>query len=168
MNESIQNDGIKCFAYALIYIDIKAWMSIYNTQKTIQYSYWPQWKIMLVIEVSGVSTQKIMWGPLGGDTCTNGDPFLITWLNFLSNHPQWGVEWNYLSIPKLQKLHCWSLGIDESFHHTLYWMILLIHTIISDWMCQCSWQLLNYHSKHERTGPYKEVQIWWKKKWQVC
>ena len=30
------------------------------------------------------------------------------------------MGWYYLSIPKLQRLHRWSLGIDEYFHLTLY------------------------------------------------
>ena len=28
--------------------------------------------------------------------------------------------WNYLSIPKLQRLHRWSLGMDKKCHPTLY------------------------------------------------
>ena len=28
--------------------------------------------------------------------------------------------WNYLSIPKLQRLHRWSLGMDKLCHRTLY------------------------------------------------
>ena len=39
----------------------------------------------------------------------------LTWMNFNPNmdeqsHTQWSVGWNYLSIPKLQLLHRWSLG----------------------------------------------------------
>ena len=30
------------------------------------------------------------------------------------------MQWNYLSIPKLQRLHRWSLGRDKKFHPTLY------------------------------------------------
>ena len=30
------------------------------------------------------------------------------------------MGWNYLSIPKLQWCHCWSLGRDKLFHPTLY------------------------------------------------
>ena len=30
------------------------------------------------------------------------------------------MGWNYLSIPKLQRLHCWSLGMDKWFHPTVY------------------------------------------------
>ena len=30
------------------------------------------------------------------------------------------MEWIYLSIPKFQRLHCWSLGVEKSFHPTLY------------------------------------------------
>ena len=30
------------------------------------------------------------------------------------------MEWNYTSIPKLQRLHLWSLGMDKWFHPTLY------------------------------------------------
>ena len=29
------------------------------------------------------------------------------------------MGWNYLSIPKLQRLHRWSLGMDKQFHPTL-------------------------------------------------
>ena len=28
-------------------------------------------------------------------------------------HAQKSVGWNYLSIPKLQRLHRWSLGMDK-------------------------------------------------------
>ena len=31
------------------------------------------------------------------------------------------MGWNYLSIPKLQRCNCWSLGMDKLFHTTLYW-----------------------------------------------
>ena len=30
------------------------------------------------------------------------------------------MGWNYLSIPKLQRLHRWSLGMDKSFHPMHY------------------------------------------------
>ena len=30
------------------------------------------------------------------------------------------MGWNYLSISKLQRLHCWSLGMDKLFHPTVY------------------------------------------------
>ena len=30
------------------------------------------------------------------------------------------MRWNYLSIPKLQRLHRWSLGMDKLFHPILY------------------------------------------------
>ena len=30
------------------------------------------------------------------------------------------MRWNYLSIPKLQRLHRWSLGMDKYFHPILY------------------------------------------------
>ena len=30
------------------------------------------------------------------------------------------MRWNDLSIPKLQRLHCWSLGMGKKFHPTLY------------------------------------------------
>ena len=44
-------------------------------------------------------------------------PFLLR-INFnLSmdklSHAQLSVEWNYLSIPKLQWLNSWSLGMDQ-------------------------------------------------------
>ena len=36
------------------------------------------------------------------------------------SHAQQGVGWNNLSIPKLQPLHRWSLGMNKEFHPTLY------------------------------------------------
>ena len=43
---------------------------------------------------------------------------LLTWFNFnpgmdKQSHANKGVGWNYLSIPKLHRLHRWSLGIDK-------------------------------------------------------
>ena len=32
------------------------------------------------------------------------------------------MGWNYLSIPKLQRLHRWSLGMDKKFRPILYWV----------------------------------------------
>ena len=42
------------------------------------------------------------------------------------------MRWNYLSIPKYQWLHRWSLRVWEviSFH-TLQWMYLLTHALVS-------------------------------------
>ena len=31
------------------------------------------------------------------------------------------MDWNYLSIPKLQQCNRWSLGMDKKFHPTLCW-----------------------------------------------
>ena len=31
------------------------------------------------------------------------------------------MGWNYLSIPKLERLHRWSLGMDKWFYPTLFW-----------------------------------------------
>ena len=50
---------------------------------------------------------------------------LLTWINFNPSmdkysHAQLSVGWNCLSIPKLQWLHHWSLGMDTSFYPTLY------------------------------------------------
>ena len=49
---------------------------------------------------------------------------LLTWINFnpsMNKWPQaqWSLCWNYLSIPKLQWLHRWSLGMDKLFQHTI-------------------------------------------------
>ena len=42
---------------------------------------------------------------------------LLTWINFIpawiSNHMPNSVGWNYSSIPKLQRLHHWSLEMDK-------------------------------------------------------
>ena len=45
-------------------------------------------------------------------------PLLLTWFNFnpsidKSLCPLWSLRWNYLSIPKLQRLDHWSLGMDK-------------------------------------------------------
>ena len=45
-------------------------------------------------------------------------PLLLTWFNFnpimdKSLHAQKSAGWNNLSIPKLQRLHRWSLGMDK-------------------------------------------------------
>ena len=32
------------------------------------------------------------------------------------------MGWNYFSIPKLEWLYRWSLGLDKNFHPILYWM----------------------------------------------
>ena len=48
-------------------------------------------------------------------------PLLLTWISLIQgwiSHQQY-VRWNYLSIPKLQRLHRWSLEIDKFFLPTL-------------------------------------------------
>ena len=45
----------------------------------------------------------------------NFNPGMDKWL-----HPLWCVEWNYLSIPKPQRLHRWGLGMDKYLHLPLY------------------------------------------------
>ena len=42
-------------------------------------------------------------------------PSMDKWL-----HPSQCVGWNVLSIPKIQRLHRWSLGMDKQFHPTFY------------------------------------------------
>ena len=37
-----------------------------------------------------------------------------------TSHARWSMGWSYLSIPKRQRLHCWSLGMDKWFHPRLY------------------------------------------------
>ena len=44
-------------------------------------------------------------------------PIFLTWINLNPGKDKWSqahliVEWNYLSIVKLQRLHCWSLRMD--------------------------------------------------------
>ena len=45
------------------------------------------------------------------------------------SHVQESVELNYLSIPKLQRLHCWNLGMDKQLNPKLYdgcnWLCIL-------------------------------------------
>ena len=55
---------------------------------------------------------------------------LFTWIDFNlsmdnSLHPLWSVRWNYVSIPKLQLLNRWSLGVDKYFHPTLGYTMLI-------------------------------------------
>ena len=45
-------------------------------------------------------------------------PFLLTWFNFNPtmdkySHTQYGVGWNYLSVPNLQRCNRWSLWMDK-------------------------------------------------------
>ena len=40
------------------------------------------------------------------------------------------MGWNNLSIPKLQQLHRWSLGMDKLFHPTLYWACHYISMLV--------------------------------------
>ena len=52
-------------------------------------------------------------------------PFLLSWFNFNPsmdkyNHMPSKVGWDYLSIPKLQRFHRWSLGMDKWYHPTSY------------------------------------------------
>ena len=56
-------------------------------------------------------------------TPSQNSPLERVHLNFSMDkypHIQERVWWNYLPIPKLQRLHRWSLGIDKHFHPTLY------------------------------------------------
>ena len=46
-------------------------------------------------------------------------PSRLRGMKLLKWHPLHTVGWNYLSIPKLQRLHRWSLGMDKSLHLTL-------------------------------------------------
>ena len=44
-------------------------------------------------------------------------PLLLTWFNLnlymnKKSFAQYSVGWNYLSIPKLEQLHHWILGMD--------------------------------------------------------
>ena len=39
------------------------------------------------------------------------------------------MVWNYLSIPKLQRLHRWSLRMDKYFHPTLNWASDCLHML---------------------------------------
>ena len=54
-----------------------------------------------------------------------GGPIFITWIDFIPSkdkqlYPLLSVWWNYVSIPKLQQLHRWSLGLNKQFHPTNY------------------------------------------------
>ena len=51
-------------------------------------------------------------------TLARQGPHLLTWINFnpnmnKSSHVPESVGWNYLSIPKLQRLCCWSLEMNK-------------------------------------------------------
>ena len=46
------------------------------------------------------------------------DPFLLIWVHFNPSmdkysHAKYSVGWNYLSMPKLQRLYRWSLVMDK-------------------------------------------------------
>ena len=59
-------------------------------------------------------------------------PLLQTWINLKWTqylHTLWSVRWNFLSIPKLQRCNCCSLGMGKVISsHTLLDMWSLIHT----------------------------------------
>ena len=64
------------------------------------------------------------------------------------------MGWNYLSIPKLQRLHRWSLGMDKLFHPALYWAcnylsvigLKLIHIIRNPWCFGVQYIPRNMHT----------------------
>ena len=50
---------------------------------------------------------------------------LFTNMEYLYSHPAWisnhmHAGWNYLAIPKLQRLHRWSLELEKWLNHILY------------------------------------------------
>ena len=52
------------------------------------------------------------------DACWYPGALLITWFNFSTSidkkwHVELSVGWNYLCIPKLQRLRRWSFGMDK-------------------------------------------------------
>ena len=56
--------------------------------------------------------------PLPEKMFTHMCPSLLTWFDFNPSmdkqlHPLQHVGWNFLFIPKLQRLHRWSLGMDK-------------------------------------------------------
>ena len=50
------------------------------------------------------------------NSCSSGGKH--GWL--ITCHVQQSMQWNSLSIPKLQRLFCWSLSMNKQFHHTIY------------------------------------------------
>ena len=74
---------------------------------------------------------------------------LLMWINlipaWISNYIHYNVCWIYLTIPKLQWLHHWSLGMDKYFHPTLYWAC--------DYLSMM-WLQLIYVNKRGQSSPY--------------
>ena len=62
------------------------------------------------------------------------------------------MEWNDLSIPKLQRCNCWSLGMDKSFHPTLY--------CACDYLCMLGFKLINVSNRHMRKQ-ICSILTWW-------
>ena len=63
------------------------------------------------------------------------------------------MMWNYLSISKLQQLHCWTLGMDKQFHFTLYW--------------ECDYlSMLRFKLAHVNRGPWYHVRRVEFKQWR--
>ena len=65
--------------------------------------------------------------------------------------PSWRVIWNYLSIPKFQRLHRWSLGMDNKFHPTLYWPC--------DYLSMLGWKLIHV-SKRASGNSFMLITRW--------
>ena len=95
------------------------WENTWELLYKISLQFWYQkWRMIseLVYFKQTKSYQYYSKGPFS---------LLLTQFNFnpsmdMQSHAQYSVRWNYLSIPKLQQLHCWSLGKDMLFHLTHY------------------------------------------------
>ena len=70
--------------------------------------------------VSNNPDSKVHWANMGPTWVLSApDGPHVGHVNLLSGYMPKNVGWNYLSIPKLQRLHRWSLGMDKLFHPTL-------------------------------------------------
>ena len=59
---------------------------------------------------------------------------------------------NGLSIPKLQLLDRWSLGMDKWFHPTFYWAC--------DYVCMLWLKLINAGKIDPKRNPFMQVLLW--------
>ena len=103
-------------------------MPLHLTLLGYQQTQWPQGLNCNIHEVQPILCTITFVNNLISNSMTDIHPtplFLLTRFNLNPcmdkySHPLYSVGWNYLSIPKLQWLNSWSLGMDRYFHPTLY------------------------------------------------
>ena len=74
--------------------------------------------IYICLRVNNVLSIRVGKRGSCGPFNSHGSTLMQTWISN-ADIILWGIK--YLSNPKLQRLHRWSLRMDEQFHSTSYW-----------------------------------------------